>query len=418
MSGTTPVAFRVLRCSSSRFLSHAIGKRPRRRCGSSTKTFAKDELKDVKPLAVWGFGNGVLFTKDVVIKTPADAKGLKLRASNRQTNDAFALIGAQPQSIPPPGVPEALAKGVVDGVVFPYDAVIPFKLDELTNRVSEFGGDRTFYNTVLLFVMNKAKYDGLPDDLKKVIDANSGAALSRDLGRKWDESDNIGRAAVLKRNTPIHVIDGADLAAWRKATEPIYCQVDRRTQQGRRQGRRARQDRAGPGGEVLQVNDARRPDIDRAAPEPHGPLGRALERVCEGVAMLGGLLLVAIMLVSSVSVIGRGLSQLFGAKLSGIPGDIEIVQLGCAVAVFAFLPLCQLKRANVLVGAFTKNLPVRYRSMFDLAANLLFLVLSFALALQLGHGTVEKFATTTPPWCCAFRRAGRTPWRWRSLGCS
>jgi TRAP-type C4-dicarboxylate transport system permease small subunit len=107
--------------------------------------------------------------------------------------------------------------------------------------------------------------------------------------------------------------------------------------------------------------------------------------------MAGGLLLVAIMLVSSVSVIGRGLSQVFGAKVSGVPGDIEIVQLGCAVAVFAFLPLCQLERANVLVGAFTKNLPVRYRSMFDLAANLLFLVLAFALALQLWHGTVEKF---------------------------
>ena len=107
--------------------------------------------------------------------------------------------------------------------------------------------------------------------------------------------------------------------------------------------------------------------------------------------MVGGLLLVAIMLVSSVSVIGRGLSQLLGAKLSGIPGDIEIVQLGCAVAVFAFLPLCQLKRANVLVGAFTNNLPVRYRSVFDLAANLLFLMIAFALALQLGHGTVEKF---------------------------
>ena len=194
---------------------------------------AKDELKDVKPLAVWGFGSGVLFTKDVVIKTPADAKGLKLRASNRQTNDAFALIGAQPQSIPPPGVPEALAKGVVDGVVFPYDAVIPFKLDELTNRVSEFGGDRNFYNSVLLFVMNKAKYDGLPADLKKVIDDNSGAVLSRDLGRKWDEWDKIGRAAVLKRNTPIHVIDGADLAAWKKAVEPITAKwIEERNKAG------------------------------------------------------------------------------------------------------------------------------------------------------------------------------------------
>ncbi len=131
--------------------------------------------------------------------------------------------------------------------------------------------------------------------------------------------------------------------------------------------------------------------MERVAPEPHGPVGRALERVCEAVAVAGGVLLVAIMLISSVSVIGRGLSQVLGAKVSGIPGDIEIVQLGCAVAVFAFLPFCQLKRANVLVGAFTKNLPVRYRAMFDLAANLLFLMLAVVLALQLGHGTMEKF---------------------------
>ena len=233
VSGTTPGRFPRLEVFELPFLSHAVGEKTAPAVWEFYERFAKDELKDVKPLAVWGFGSGVLFTKDVVIKTPADAKGLKLRASNRQTNDAFALIGAQPQSIPPPGVPEALAKGVVDGVVFPYDAVIPFKLDELTNRVTEFGGDRNFYNSVLLFVMNKAKYDGLPDELKKVIDDNSGAALSRDLGRKWDEWDKIGRAAVAKRNTPIHVIDGPDLAVWKKATEPITAKwIEERNKAG------------------------------------------------------------------------------------------------------------------------------------------------------------------------------------------
>ena len=233
VSGTTPGRFSRLEVFELPFLSHAVGEKTAPAVWEFYERFAKDELKDVKPLAVWGFGSGVLFTKDVVIKTPADAKGLKLRASNRQTNDAFALIGAQPQSIPPPGVPEALAKGVVDGVVFPYDAVIPFKLDELTNRVTEFGGDRNFYNSVLLFVMNKAKYDGLPDELKKVIDDNSGAALSRDLGRKWDEWDKIGRAAVAKRNTPIHVIDGPDLAVWKKATEPITAKwIEERNKAG------------------------------------------------------------------------------------------------------------------------------------------------------------------------------------------
>jgi TRAP-type C4-dicarboxylate transport system substrate-binding protein len=233
VGGTTPGRFARLEVFELPFLSNQIGARTAPAVWEFYETFARDELKDVKPLAVWAFGGGVLFTKDVVLKRPEDCKGLKLRASNRQTNDAFALMGAQPLSIPPPGVPEALAKGVVDGVVFPYDAVIPFKLDELTNRVSEFGGNRTFYTGVLLFVMNKAKYDGLAPDLKKAIDDTTGAVMSRDLGKKWDEWDQIGRAAVVKRNTPIHRIEGADLEAWKKATEPMRTQwVETRNKAG------------------------------------------------------------------------------------------------------------------------------------------------------------------------------------------
>jgi TRAP-type C4-dicarboxylate transport system permease small subunit len=132
--------------------------------------------------------------------------------------------------------------------------------------------------------------------------------------------------------------------------------------------------------------------MQKPAPAPHGPIGQLLERLCGAVAMLGGTLLIAIMLISSLSVLGRALSLLIGARVSGIPGDVEIVQLGCAVAVFAFLPICQLKRANVLVGALTKALPVRARASFDLAANGLFLGLTFLLAFQLGIGTAEKFA--------------------------
>ncbi len=223
VAGTTPGRFPRLEVFGLPFIPNAVGAKTAPAVWEYFEKVAKDELKDVKPLAVWGFGQAAFFTKNKVIRNPADAKGLKLRASSRETNDLLALIGAQPQSIPPPGVPEALAKGVLDGAVFPYDAVIPFKLDELTNRVSEFGGDRSFYNSAMLFVMNKAKYDSLPDDLKEVINANSGAALAADLGRKWDEWDDIGRAAIKKRNTPVHIIDGTDLAAWKKAAEPLYA---------------------------------------------------------------------------------------------------------------------------------------------------------------------------------------------------
>jgi TRAP-type C4-dicarboxylate transport system permease small subunit len=135
---------------------------------------------------------------------------------------------------------------------------------------------------------------------------------------------------------------------------------------------------------------------DGPSPAPDTALGMWLGRICAAVAMLGGVVLVGIVAVSSASVIGRSLPPVFAAlalpsPVHGIPGDIEIVQLGCAVSVFFYLPFCQLKRSNVLVGVFTKSLRPRYRAMFDLTANLLFLALTTTLAIQLGHGTTEKF---------------------------
>ena len=133
------------------------------------------------------------------------------------------------------------------------------------------------------------------------------------------------------------------------------------------------------------------------ASDPPGAFGRLLERATEVFALVGGLVLLGIMLVQSVSVIGRSLPDLlgvFGLKVPrlSIPGDIEIVQLGCGIAIFFFLPLCQYRRANVLVEFFTQSLPVRFRSVFDLAANILFLALVAAITWQLGHGMMEKFA--------------------------
>ena len=126
-------------------------------------------------------------------------------------------------------------------------------------------------------------------------------------------------------------------------------------------------------------------------PAPDGPIGRFLDRVCATVAILGGAVVVVIVLVSSLSVLGRSVPQLVGMRGTGVPGDVELVQLGCAVAIYCFLPLCQLRRSNVLVGIFTRHLAPRWRAMFDLFANLVFLSLATTLALALGWGVAEKF---------------------------
>jgi TRAP-type transport system periplasmic protein len=233
LAGNTPGRFPRLEVFELPFIAGATGEISSRATWDYYEANSKDELKDIHPLALFCHGKGNIFTKDKVIKLPSDLKDVKIRVPSRPINDSLQLIGASPQGIPAPGVPEALAKGVVDGVVMPYEIAPALKLDELTNRMSEFDGDRAFYTIVFLFAMNKAKYEGLAPDLQKVIDANAGAAQSRQCGRYYDEWDVFGKEAVQKAKMQITTIAGADLEVWKAATLPVTkAWVENRTKAG------------------------------------------------------------------------------------------------------------------------------------------------------------------------------------------
>lgn len=176
--------------------------------------YAADEFKDVKPLAFHVHGPGVFHMVKKPIKTQADFKGLKLRAPTRQTNKFIALLGATPVSMPVPQVGDALSKGVIDGAVVPYEVVPAVKIHELVKFHSETDpAEAAFYTSVFIFAMNKAKYDSLPADLKKVIDNNSGQALSGMAGKAFGDADAEGKKLV-KANT-INVIPKSELEKWK-----------------------------------------------------------------------------------------------------------------------------------------------------------------------------------------------------------
>ena len=73
------------------------------------------------------------------------------------------------------------------------------------------------------------------------------------------------------------------------------------------------------------------------------PMGRVLTRLARIFVIIGGICLTAAGLLTVVSVMGRYFIN------SPIPGDFELVEMACAVAVFSFLPYCQLRKGNVLV---------------------------------------------------------------------
>jgi TRAP-type C4-dicarboxylate transport system substrate-binding protein len=182
------------------------------------KYMLKDDFKDFKVIGVWVHGPGIIHSKDPITSV-ADLNGVKLRAPTRVTNMMFSSLGATSVGMPVPAVPEALSKGVIDATVIPWEVTGALKVPELVRNHTEFG-DASLYTTAFIFAMNKDRYNALPDDLKAVIDANSGAAFSAAAGEQMQADDAASRAAAVALGNNIITLTPAQVDEWRAAAAP------------------------------------------------------------------------------------------------------------------------------------------------------------------------------------------------------
>ncbi|MCC6195447.1 MAG: TRAP transporter substrate-binding protein [Burkholderiales bacterium] len=181
--------------------------------------FGHKEFPGIKALALNVHDNGYIHTNPRQVKVMADFKGLRMRAPTRQTNKMLAALGAAPVAMPLPALSEALGKGVIDGYLLPWEVIPSIKAHEMTKYESETDPkSRALYTAVFILAMNQAKYDSLSPDLKKVIDQNSGAALSKAMGAQWDASAPPARKLAVERGNTFYVIPASELALWQKAT--------------------------------------------------------------------------------------------------------------------------------------------------------------------------------------------------------
>ena len=130
----------------------------------------------------------------------------------------FSDLGATPVGMPVPAVPESLSKGVIDGAVIPWEVTGALKVPELVGNHTEFG-DAALYTTSFVFAMNKGRYDALPDDLKAVIDANSGAEFSAFAGKTMQSYDAPSREKAVARGNNIITLDEGQVNEWREASQ-------------------------------------------------------------------------------------------------------------------------------------------------------------------------------------------------------
>ena len=178
------------------------------------------EFKDVHILGTWVHGPGMLHTNKEV-RSPDDMQGLKIRGGSRLVNELLEITGATPVGMPVPAIPEGLSKGVIDGTTIPWEVTSALKVPELVKNHTEFTG-AALYDLTFVLAMNKDKYESLPDDLKKVIDDNSGLEFSIFAGGTQSDADGPARQAAVDMGNNIVTLNEEETQVWRDASQPIY----------------------------------------------------------------------------------------------------------------------------------------------------------------------------------------------------
>lgn len=179
-----------------------------------------DEFKDVKLIAVHVHGPGLIHSRDPVTKLE-ELQGMKVRGGSRVVNIMLTQLGATPVGMPVPAVGEALSKGVITATTIPWEVVPALKVQQIVHNHTGFSGDKGLYTQTFGIVMNKASYQKLPADLKKVIDANSGIETAAMFGHAMDEGDKVGMSLAKKAGNKIYMLDPAETHKWLRTASGV-----------------------------------------------------------------------------------------------------------------------------------------------------------------------------------------------------
>jgi len=186
-----------------------------------TQELQDGEFEETKILTSWVHGPGVLHSKEP-ISSLEDMVGQEMRGPTRVVTDLLGELGATPVGMPLPLIPENLSKGVISGTVLPWEVTPSIRLAELVSNHTELSGDTSLYTAVFIMAMNWDSYEGLPDDLRQILDDHTGKGLAASTAQVMLDADAGGRN-VASGNTFI-TLDGAEVERWKAAAQPV---VDR-----------------------------------------------------------------------------------------------------------------------------------------------------------------------------------------------
>ncbi|MBB5690364.1 TRAP transporter substrate-binding protein [Roseomonas alkaliterrae] len=220
LPGNTPGRFPRIEVIELPFLAHKRASVNARVTWELFDRHMRAEFGETHMITAWAHDHGLIHARREV-RTMEDLRGLKLRFPTRQAGEALRALGATAIGLPIPQVPEALSQGVIDGAVVPWEVVPAIRLHEMVRNHVGIPGSPTFYVASFVLAMNKARYEGLPAELRRVLDANSGAVAAEMAAKVWDEEGPKVEEIVRRRGNAITEITAEEKARWQAACAPV-----------------------------------------------------------------------------------------------------------------------------------------------------------------------------------------------------
>ena len=180
------------------------------------KAMKPKELDDVKVLYIHAHGPGLLHGKKE-IKKLEDMKGMKIRSTGLSAK-IVTILGGIPVAMPQGETYEALQKGVVEGTFTPIETLKGWRQAEVvksTTNCYSIG-----YTTSMFIVMNKEKWDSLPDNIKTIFNEVSEEWI-KVHAEEWDAADMEGKKYTQKQGNSIVELEESEHERWRGAVRPI-----------------------------------------------------------------------------------------------------------------------------------------------------------------------------------------------------
>ena len=222
VKGLTDIAFGLHSYTTGRFPLTAVMEMPflvhNAEAGSKVlwevyEKYLMDEHKDTKVLWLFCHGAGQVFTTKKQVKTLEDFKGMKMRSPGKIMSEVLQKFGASPVGMPITQVYTGLERGLLDGVIAPWETMRPFRFYEKT----KYATTADLYSMTFFVTMNKKKYNSLPSDLKKAIDDHTGEKMAIKAGKAYDDSDAPGKALAISKGMTEYALPPAEIERWKKA---------------------------------------------------------------------------------------------------------------------------------------------------------------------------------------------------------